>query len=120
MPRANVVMTVRKPIGGASIIDIQGEITGFAEQALMDAYGQATSDRATYILLNFNGLDYMNSSGIGLLVTLLIRARRHGQRLAAFGLSPHYQQKFELTRLVDAIAIHPGEDEALRAGGDAS
>ena len=57
-------------------------------------------------MLDFGGLEYMNSSGIGLLVTLLVRANRNQQRLLAYGLSEHYRQIFELTRLDEAIA-HP-------------
>ena len=57
----------------------------------------------------------MNSSGIGLLVTLLVRANRQKQRLLAFGLTEHYRQIFELTRLDEAIAIHGSESEAIAA-----
>jgi anti-sigma B factor antagonist len=53
----------------------------------------------------------MNSSGIGLLVTLLIRAQRQNQRLMAYGLDQHYQQIFELTRLNEAIGVFPSEME---------
>ena len=38
------------------------------------------------VILNFTGLEYMNSGGIGLLVTLLVRANRAKQKLLAFGL----------------------------------
>jgi len=65
--------------------------------------------------LNFSDLQYMNSSGIGLLVTLLIRVRRQNQRLMAFGLNDHYCQIFELTRLNEAILIYPDEAEAIKA-----
>ena len=67
------------------------------------------------MVLDFGGLEYMNSSGIGLLVTLLVRANRNHQRMLAYGLSEHYRQIFELTRLDEAIAIHETEDAALAA-----
>jgi anti-sigma B factor antagonist len=79
----------------------------------MDAYAAASARGARSILLNFNDLEYMNSSGIGLLVTLLIRAQRQGQKIAAFGLSPHYRDIFELTRLDEAIHIFDDEASAL-------
>ena len=113
--KANVTMTVRKADQNSSVIDIHGEINAFAENALMDAYTNASSDGARNIILNFDGLEYMNSSGIGLLVTLLIRAKRQNQRLLAFGLSDHYQQIFELTRLNEAIGIYASEAAALGA-----
>ncbi len=114
MNQPNVTMTVRKVSSGASVVDIQGEINAAAEPVLMEAYNQATATGARTILLNFTNLEYMNSSGIGLLVTMLIRARRQNQRLAAFGLSDHYRQIFELTRLNEAITIYENEAEALK------
>lgn len=108
-------MTQRQARPGVNIIDIQGEVTGAAEEALMAAYNAATTAGARVIILNFTGLDYMNSSGIGLLVTLLIRVNRQKQRLMSYGLSEHYQQIFELTRLNEAIGIYETEAEALAA-----
>jgi anti-sigma B factor antagonist len=110
-------MGVRKATANTTILDIQGEINAYAENVLMDAYTQASSDGARNLLLNFNNLSYMNSSGIGLLVTLLIRVNRQKQRLLAFGLSEHYRQIFELTRLNEAIGIFPDEASALAALG---
>lgn len=94
-----------------AIFDISGEVTSAAETQLTEAYNQATSSGAMNIILNLTDLDYMNSSGIGLLVTLLIRAQRLNQRLMAYGLNQHYQQIFELTRLNEAIGVYPSELE---------
>jgi anti-sigma B factor antagonist len=113
----NVTTTVRKVNPTTSIIDIEGDVTSAAENTLMDAYNQASSGDPKVIILNFSKLAYMNSSGIGLLVTLLIRIQRQRQRLLAFGLSDHYQQIFELTRLNEAIGIYPTEAAALAAAG---
>jgi anti-sigma B factor antagonist len=109
----NTTITLRQ-LATAAILDLHGDITAGSEQALMEAYAQATAAGARSILLNFGDLAYMNSGGIGLLVTLLIRANRARQRLLAYGLSDHYRQIFELTRLNDAIAIFETEAEALR------
>jgi anti-anti-sigma factor len=106
MTNNNLLMTVEQLNGTASVIHIAGDITAAAENKLMDAYTQASQNGTKGIILDFNQLDYMNSSGIGLLVTLLIRAKRQDQKLMAVGLSEHYQQIFELTRLNEAIAIH--------------
>lgn len=120
MPQANVVMNVRQLNPTTSVIDIQGDVSAFAEKVLMDAYAEASGPTTRNIVLNFRGLDYMNSSGIGLLVTLLIRANRQKQRLMACGLSEHYQRIFKITRLSEAIAIYDTEDQALAATGNAS
>lgn len=113
MPQANVVMNVRKINNTVSIIDIEGEVSAFAEDVLMEAYSEASSPTTRTLILNFNGLEYMNSSGIGLLVTLLIRVNRQKQRMLAFGLSDHYKHIFELTRLDEAIGIYDTEADVL-------
>jgi anti-sigma B factor antagonist len=106
-------MVVRRVSADASVIDIRGEVNAPADNAFTDAYSQASSDKVRAIILNFSGLEYMNSSGIGLLVTLLIRANRNGQSLIAVGLNEHYQHIFELTRLNEAIRVFETEEEAL-------
>jgi anti-sigma B factor antagonist len=115
MPEANVTMTVRTVTDTTSIIDIQGDISAFAEHVLMAAYVQAATPATRAVILNFSGLEYMNSSGIGLLVTLLIRANRQKQRLLAYGLGDHYRHIFELTRLNEAISIYDSESAAVAA-----
>jgi anti-sigma B factor antagonist len=106
---------VRNPGAKVSVIDVHGDLTGFSEETLMEAYGQATNGNCQTVVLNFSGLEYMNSSGIGLLVTLLIRAQRSKYQLLAYGLSDHYQQIFELTRLNEAIGIYSDETAAMAA-----
>lgn len=118
MPKSNVTVSVRKVTPTTSVFDIDGEVTGFAEEVLMDAYTRASMQGAKNIALNFTDLDYMNSSGIGLLVTLLVRVQRQKQRLLAFGLNEHYKQIFELTRLNEAIGIFETEEETVRAGAE--
>jgi len=115
MPQANVIMNVRRVNPTTSIIDIEGEVSAFAEKVLMDAYAEASTPTTHTIILNFTKLEYMNSSGIGLIVTLLIRVNRQKQRLLAYGLSEHYRHIFEITRLNDAIKIYASEEEALKA-----
>lgn len=113
MSQNKVNANVRQVNDHLSIIDIQGEVTGAAEDLLMEAYSQAGVVQT--LILNFSQLEYMNSSGIGLLVTLLIRANRQGQRLVAVSLSDHYRHIFDLTGLNQAIVIYATEDEALTA-----
>ena len=113
MATINLTTSVRNVKEGVAVVDIRGDVTGFAETILTEAFNQASGTSARAVLLNFQGLEYMNSSGIGLLVTLLIRAQRQKLRLLACGLNEHYRQIFELTRLNEAIGIFSSEGEAL-------
>ena len=110
MPETDTRFDVRS-VGDAAVIAVGAELTGASEEALMTAYGQAGNVRR--IVLDFTGLEYMNSTGIGLLVTLLVRTQRQRQRLMAFGLSEHYRQILGLTRIDEAIGVVDSEAEAL-------
>ena len=101
--------------GPVAILHISGDVTSASEADLMAGYGLAAANGATAVVLDFSKLEYMNSGGIGLLVTLLVRAQRAGGRLIATGLSEHYRQIFSLTRLDEAIEIHDDESAAVTA-----
>lgn len=99
---------------GVAIIDLSGEINAFAEDVLNDAYAEAEShDGVTVILLNFSHVEYINSTGIALIVSLLAWARKTHRRLLACGLSDHYVEIFQITRLVDFMNVFPDESSAL-------
>jgi anti-sigma B factor antagonist len=115
MERQIGTMDVREVNGRVSVVDIRGDVTSASEPVLSEAYARASTPTTRAIVLNFSGLEYMNSGGIGMLVTLLVRANRQRQRLLAYGLNQHYRQIFELTRLDEAIGIHDSEDAALAA-----
>ena len=103
--------------GAVATIRIAGDVTSASESELMTGYTGAVEAGAGAIILDFSGLEYMNSGGIGLLVTLLVRAQRGGVRLLASGLSDHYREILSLTRLDEAIEIHQDEGAAVAAVG---
>jgi anti-anti-sigma factor len=112
MPDTTLTAAVR-PAGSAAIIDLKGEINAFGDSAINAAYTQATQTGATSIVLNFSAVDYINSTGIALIVGLLAQARKGGQKLLTIGLSNHYIEIFQITRLSDFMTIHPDEASAL-------
>jgi len=102
-------------IDNVVIIDLYGEINASAEAKMEEAYAQASRQNPTVALLNFEGVDYINSTGIALIVRLLTQARQAGCRLLAYGLSDHYIEIFQITRLAEFIEIYPDETSALAA-----
>jgi anti-anti-sigma factor len=99
----------------AAIIELRGEIKIGAESRLRQAYEQADQNDPEVILLNFTDVEYINSSGIALIVGLLARARARKRRLLACGLSEHYREIFEITRLSDFMPVFEDETAALTA-----
>jgi len=112
MPAKQLEASVRREPGGA-ILDLRGEINGFAQETLDAAYTEAEKGDPEAILINFEEVDYINSTGIALIVGLLARARAAKRRLLAYGLSDHYVEIFEITRLSDFMGVYPDEESAL-------
>jgi anti-sigma B factor antagonist len=114
MPGAEVRAEVRAH-GGTGVIDLYGEINLGADQALLAAYDTAVRDDPRTVVLNFAQVDYINSTGIALIVGLLAKARKEHRTVRAFGLSEHYRQIFAITRLSDFMGIYADEDSAVTA-----
>lgn len=108
---------VRKTDGSA-IIDLHGEVDAFASDPLQRLFESAMSPRPTRIVFNFTDVDYVNSTGVALLVGLLAEGNRAGLTLVAFGLSEHYREIFDITRLSDFILVAEDEASALLAFAD--
>lgn len=98
-----------------ALIDLSGEIDSFAEDELNRAYAQADTEDPTTIVFNFSEIDYINSTGIALIVGLLAKARQAKREIIAYGLSDHYKEIFEITRLSDFMQIVADESSALAA-----
>lgn len=113
MADRRTTMNTRAVADEVAVIDIAGDVVPATEDLLLEAY--AKCERARVVVLNCTDLAYMNSGGIGLLVTMLVRAQRNNQQLRAFGLSEHYRHIFQLTRLDETIGLHDTEQDAIAA-----
>jgi anti-anti-sigma factor len=98
---------------GIAIIDLQGEINASAEKALNGAYAEAIAANPTAILLNLTHMEYITSTGMAVLVGLLAQAHQANRRLAACGLSDHYAEVFQITRMTDFMEIYTDEASAI-------
>jgi anti-anti-sigma factor len=99
---------------GVALIDLAGDVNNAAAGALDDAWEEATREHPEAVVLNFQDAGYINSSGIALIVGVLAKGRASGVEVRAFGLTPHYREIFEITRLADFLAITHDEDSAVR------
>src|SRR5262245_3523146 len=93
---------------GTAVIVLSGDVDRAAEAALDAAYVQ-TGDAGS-IVLDFSNVSYINSTGIAVIVGLLAKARANRQTLSARGLTEHYRQIFEITRLSDFMTILDGRE----------
>jgi anti-sigma B factor antagonist len=116
MPTRKFEAALREPmlhLKNAVIIDLLGEINGAVEAILTAAYDRAERQDPAMIILNFTNVDYINSTGIALIVGLLARARKGHRTLNVYGLSDHYTEIFNITRLADFMHIYQDEQSLM-------
>jgi len=113
MPSACKATT--RVLPGAAVIELTGEVDGSAAAVLTDAYQAAVAadPNADRVVLDFAAVDYINSTGIALIVSVLARARAERRKVVACGLSAHYREIFDITRLSDFIELFPDLDRAV-------
>jgi anti-anti-sigma factor len=98
---------------GATIIDLAGDVTTFAEEAIHKAYQEASSNGAQNVIFRFRESDYINSAGIAILIGIVTEARKRDQRLLMTGLSKHFQKIFRMVGLTQYADLYPSLDDAL-------
>lgn len=100
---------------GTATIRVRGEIDGSAKAVFPAAYAEAvaTGDPAT-ILLELTDVDYINSTGIAVIVGVVAQARADRRTIAVAGLTEHYKHIFTITRLVDFLQIVDPADTTVR------
>ena len=116
---ASMCEATTRIVPGAAVIELSGEVDGSAAAVLTAAYQNAVSEATddggalSTVVLDFGAVDYINSTGIALIVSVLARARAERRKVVACGLSAHYREIFDITRLSDFIELFPDLDHAV-------
>jgi anti-sigma B factor antagonist len=100
---------------GRTVVELHGDINAAAQQRMEGVQASLDGGEGVALVLDFHDVDYINSTGIALIVGLLARARATSQGVVAYGLSEHYHQIFQITRLSDFMGIYPDRASALLA-----
>lgn len=101
--------------GGVAVLALHGELNAAADEELNGAYETAVAPDPKTVVLNFDGVSYINSTGIALIVGLLAEARKSDRKIMACGLNDHYKEIFEITRIADFVSIFDDEQAAVGA-----
>jgi anti-sigma B factor antagonist len=110
--------TVQPEADGARIT-LTGQLDRDGDAAMAAAYAAARMTGSGPIVVDFGATDYINSTGIALIVRLLAEARRDGRPVHARGLSSHYQEIFRITRLSDFMTLDDDTNPGQQASGGA-
>lgn len=88
-----------------SVVELTGTVNRAAKEGLEAAYEEAAVTDGE-LLLDFGNVEYINSTGIAVIVGVLAKARSANKEIGAVGLTEHYREVFEITRLSDFMNIH--------------
>lgn len=94
-----------KPSPKGATLELVGTVNRAAKEKMEAAFAEAARSPGE-IMLDFSRVDYINSTGIAVIVGVLAMARAEQHEVGAFGLSDHYKEVFEITRLSDFIHIY--------------
>jgi anti-anti-sigma factor len=96
-----------------AILSFAGDIASTSKDAMMEAYhGLDTS--TTKVLLDFTEVGYINSSGIAIIIQMLLESHAAGHRsIGIFGLTPHFQKVFTMVGVAKYAMLSPDEATAL-------
>ena len=107
---------IKSPSGyPVAVLRFEGDIASTSKDAVLGAYEALPKEITKLILLDFTRVDYINSSGIALVIQLLIQATHAGQTVCAFGLSAHFTKVFTMVGITKYARLFPNQAEALAA-----
>ena len=96
------------------VLRFTGDITSASQAAVLGTY-QGLKAGTKRILLDFSKVEYLNSSGIALIIQMMIAASKEGQTIQTFGLTPHFQKVFTMVGITRYTSLHPDEATACAA-----
>lgn len=108
----DTVNAVGRVDGSLGVVEMHGQVNRASEAAIGAAYDSATAGDIDTLVLEFADVEYINSTGIAVIVGILARARQNNLAVVARGLTDHYKHIFEITKLSDFMKIENGEGGA--------
>jgi len=90
-----------------------GDISSFSKDAVVETYQALDKNAHKHILLDFKGVEYLNSSGIALVIQVLMEASKSGQTIAISGLTAHFTKVFTMVGITKYARLYPDETAAL-------
>lgn len=103
--------------GNVAVLDVSGEVDLYHSPTLLAKLTELIKQQQKAILLNFQGVTYIDSSGLATLIGAYQQLRPQGGQLQLANVSKNVASVFSVARLDKVFTIHPSEQDALRALG---
>ena len=105
-----------RQVGDVTVVDVAGRITlGEGSSALRDALRDMINKNQKKILLNLGEVNYIDSSGIGELVSGFTTVTNSGGQLKLLNLNKRVKDLLQITKLYTVLDVHDDEAHAVRA-----
>jgi anti-sigma B factor antagonist len=102
-----------KEENSVAVLSLFGRLDLASGSILKEAVKALLEDQKTSIHLNLAGVEFINSSGLGALVSVMKEVRLQKGRLTLSDLASYVQEIFDITQLTHIFEIYSSEDEAL-------
>ena len=99
--------------GGWSVLEVGGEIDVATAPRLREQLISLVNDERYRIVVDLDAVDFIDSTGLGVLIGALKRVRTHDGDLALVCSEARILKVFEITGLLSVFAVHPTVDEAV-------
>ncbi|MDQ6701153.1 MAG: STAS domain-containing protein [Acidobacteriota bacterium] len=105
-----------RQVGDVSVMDVSGRITlGEGSSTLRDAMRDMVAKGQKKILLNLGDVSYIDSSGIGELVSGFTTVANQGGQLKLLNLTKRVKDLLQITKLYTVFEVHEDEASAIRS-----
>lgn len=94
-----------------TVLRFSGDISSNSREPVLGAWQNVNGGGP--VLLDFTKVDYINSSGIALIIQMLMEADKTGRKVAAFGLTPHFQKVFTMVGIAKYAGLFKDQSTAL-------
>jgi len=101
--------------GDACVVAVTGEVDIYTSPELKAALTGPDAEGCTRVIVDLNGVGFIDSSGLGVLVGALRRAREAGIELLLVSSQPSFARILRITGLDAVFLLHPTAAEALGA-----
>ena len=98
-----------------AVLRLEGDIASTSREAVLGLYQTLPKEETKTVLLDFTKVEYINSSGIAIVIQLLMEATNAGQKIAACGLSAHFTKVFTMVGITKYASLYASQEIALTA-----
>ncbi len=113
---SNALRIERESLPQAAVIELHGDVSADGDAAIKEAYREASAEGGV-VLFDLSDAQYINTSGISVLISVAMTAKQAGVTVVVAGASPHYRKVFDLVRFSSFVEMHDDRAAALASLG---